>query len=197
MSRRRTLRPDEEALWNSVARSAKPLDGRPKPRPPAPPKPGIAPKPKEEPGAIPSFRVGEAAHPSRNTTAMPASPATRLAAEPVKMDTKAFGKLKRGKLSPEARLDLHGLTLDRAHPRLIQFILDAQARGLRLVLVITGKGRNDDPYDPAPSRRGILRRQVPLWLKQAPCGQAVLQIAQAHVRHGGDGAFYVYLRKAR
>jgi DNA-nicking Smr family endonuclease len=48
-----------------------------------------------------------------------------------------------------------------------------------------------------PHRRGILKRQVPLWLKQPPAAQAVLQIAPAHIRHGGDGAYYVYLRKRR
>ena len=57
------------------------------------------------------------------------------------MDAKAFARMSRGKLSPEARIDLHGMTLAEAHPELIGFILNAQAQGLRLVLVITGKGK--------------------------------------------------------
>ncbi|WP_431358188.1 Smr/MutS family protein [Thalassococcus arenae] len=113
------------------------------------------------------------------------------------MDAKAFGRLKRGKLVPEARIDLHGLTLDAAHSALIQFVLSAQSRGLRLVLVITGKGNREDPFDPVPQRRGALKRQAPLWLQQMPLAGAVLQVSEAHVRHGGSGAYYVYLRKRR
>ncbi len=199
MTRRRKLRPDEEALWQTVVRGATPLDSQKKTFS-LPAKTGSSerqPSPAPAPAPVPAFRVGAKAGYKETSTALPSSPATRLAHDPVQMDSKAFTKLKRGKLAPEARLDLHGLTLDRAHPRLVQFVLDAHARGLRLVLVITGKGGNDDPYDPAPTRRGVLRRQVPLWLKQAPLSQAVLQVSAAHIRHGGEGAYYVYLRRRR
>ena len=113
------------------------------------------------------------------------------------MDSKAFARMKRGKLKPEARIDLHGMTLDRAHGALTGFILSSQSRGLRLVLVITGKGDREDPYDPAPRRRGVLKSNVPQWLRMAPLGSAVLQISEAHIRHGGSGAYYVYLRRRR
>ncbi|MCC1492442.1 Smr/MutS family protein [Cognatishimia sp. F0-27] len=194
MSRRR-VRPEELDLWNKVARSADPLhkarraDPLPKPSPK---------KPEPQPQTIPAFHLGQKA-PGRGTTA-PAPPPTtgdRLRAEPVQMDAKAFTRLKRGKATPEARIDLHGMTLDQAHPTLINFILTSQARNLRLVLVITGKGQREDPYDPMPRRRGVLRTQVPQWLRMTPIGGAVLQIAQAHRRHGGEGAFYVYLRRRR
>jgi len=105
--------------------------------------------------------------------------------------------MKRGKLVPEARLDLHGLTLERAHPALVSFILRSQAQGLRLVLVITGKGKERDEGGPMPVRRGVLRHQVPQWLSMPPTHQAVLQVAQAHIGHGGGGAYYVYLRRRR
>lgn len=111
------------------------------------------------------------------------------------MDTKTFGKLKRGKLVPEARIDLHGMTVDQAHPALTRFILTSQSRGLRLVLVITGKGEQDNPYDPIPRRRGVLKRQVPLWLRMPGLTTAVMDVTEAHIRHGGGGAFYVYLRR--
>ncbi|WP_341799084.1 Smr/MutS family protein [Rhodovulum marinum] len=116
---------------------------------------------------------------------------------PVRMDRKAFARLKGGKLAPEARIDLHGMTLAQAHPALTGFILRNHAAGRRLVLVITGKGRGPDGDGPIPERRGVLKRQVPHWLHQAPLAAAVLQVTEAHRRHGGDGAFYVYLRRPR
>jgi DNA-nicking Smr family endonuclease len=70
--------------------------------------------------------------------------------------------------------------------------------GLRLVLVITGKGRPGRPgtdADPPFQRVGALRHQVPLWLRQPPLATAVLQLAEAHLKHGGAGAFYLYLRR--
>lgn len=116
---------------------------------------------------------------------------------PVQMDQKSFGKLKRGKLSPEGRIDLHGMTLERAHPALLSFVMNAHAQGKRLVLVITGKGKQRDEGGPIPVRQGVLRHQVPTWLAMQPMKSVVLQIAQAHVSHGGGGAYYVYLRRHR
>lgn len=116
---------------------------------------------------------------------------------PVQMDQKSFGRLKRGKLSPEGRIDLHGMTLERAHPALLGFIMSAHANGKRLVLVITGKGKQRDEGGPIPVRHGVLRHQVPQWLAMQPLKSVVLQIAQAHVSHGGGGAYYVYLRRHR
>jgi DNA-nicking Smr family endonuclease len=113
------------------------------------------------------------------------------------MDAKAFGKMTRGKLSPEARIDLHGMTLAEAHPELIRFILSAHSNGLRLVLVITGKGKPGDDHGPIPRRTGVLRQQVPHWLRQPPLGSAILQVTEAHLRHGGSGACYIYLRRSR
>ena len=102
--------------------------------------------------------------------------------------------MKGGKLSPEARLDLHGMTLEQAHTRLSSFVESSAARGLRLILVITGKGRPGSQASPIPSRTGVLRRQVPHWLGAMP---VVLQVSAANRKHGGDGALYVYLRRRR
>ncbi len=117
------------------------------------------------------------------------------------LDRRTARSLRRGERDPDARLDLHGMTADRAHSALTRFILDARTRGHRCVLVITGKGRR---YT-APSEsgfsmehsEGVLRRDVPRWLNQPPLAGATVGIYQAHRKHGGDGAFYVYLRKAR
>lgn len=115
----------------------------------------------------------------------------------VQMDNKAFGKLKRGKLRPEGKIDLHGMTLDRAHPVLTGFVMNAHAQGKRLILVVTGKGKQRDEGGPIPVRHGVLRHQVPQWLAMQPMKSVVLQVAQAHISHGGGGAYYVYLRRHR
>ena len=116
---------------------------------------------------------------------------------PVQMDQKSFTKLKRGKLRPEGKLDLHGMTLERAHPVLLGFVMSAHSSGKRLILVVTGKGKQRDEGGPIPVRHGVLRHQVPQWLSMQPLKSVVLQVAQAHISHGGGGAYYVYLRRHR
>ena len=111
------------------------------------------------------------------------------------MDRKVFARMKRGKLSPEARIDLHGRRLEDAHGALVRFVLSSQASGRRLVLVITGKGKSGPDDGPIPRPRGVLRHQVPEWLALPPLAQAVLQVTTAHASHGGSGAYYVYLRR--
>jgi DNA-nicking Smr family endonuclease len=137
-----------------------------------------------------AFGIGSKAERSTTRVTTP----SRETPKPV-MDTKTYGKMKRGKLVPEARIDLHGMTLDQAHPALTRFILTSYSRGFRLVLVITGKGLQDDPHDPIPRQRGVLKRQVPMWLRMAPLNTAVMDVSEAHLRHGGGGAYYVYLRR--
>ncbi len=200
MARRRHLRPEEEDLWQAVARTAQPMHpGKGQGlRPGGDDLPLALPKEKLPPAppALKTFRVGEKARtaPGHGLLASVSAPPP---AAPLRMDAKAFARMSRGKLTPEARIDLHGLTLAAAHPQLIGFVLGAQAQGLRLVLVITGKGRRPSDDGPIPGRHGILRHQVPQWLMQAPLGPAVLQVSEAHLRHGGSGAFYVYLRRLR
>ncbi len=200
----RKPRQDELELWSQVARSAKKLPGRRR-ETGAPPGREAPPRKKPDPQALPQsgpeplpprFEIGSRAR-NASSVSLPKSTSQRLAGQKVDMDSKAYGRLKRGKLVPEGRLDLHGMTLEEAHPALIGFILSAQARGQRLVLVITGKGQREDPYDPMPRRRGVLKTQVPQWLKMAPLAPLVLQVSEAHIRHGGTGALYVYLRRSR
>ncbi|HVL20126.1 MAG TPA: Smr/MutS family protein [Amaricoccus sp.] len=134
----------------------------------------------------------------RRPAAVPALPDPHGALERAHphMDRRRFDKLRRGKLDPEARIDLHGMTSERAHAALGGFIRDAFARELRLVLVITGKGRPDEAAV-GPRRHGILRHSLPHWLTAPPLGGMILQVTGAHQRHGGAGAFYVYLRRRR
>ena len=195
MSRRRTLRPDEEELWQAVARTAKPLHALTPRRKldTAPPTPVIV-KPPEPAPPLPAFRLGEKSRYPQTHTLAP-SLSDSLANAPILMDAKAHARMTRGKLHPEARIDLHGMTLAEAHPELIRFILTSHSAGLRLVLVITGKGKQKPDYGPIPQRLGVLRHQLPLWLRQTPLAHTVLQISEAHLKHGGSGAFYIYLRR--
>jgi DNA-nicking Smr family endonuclease len=202
MARRRTLRPEEEEIWAAVARTAKPLH----PVRPICLKPVIVPAHAvpvaaefEQPHMSaqprqPLFRLGEKVRATHGHQVFP-SLADVLARAPLQMDAKTHGKMTKGKLAPEARIDLHGLTLSEAHPELIHFVMNAHSDGLRLVLVITGKGKRGQDLGPIPQRMGVLRHQVPHWLRQPPLGAAVLQISEAHLKHGGSGAFYVYLRR--
>jgi len=193
MRKPRHLSNEERALWDRVAERTTPIDpGRPKPTP-------NEPQPKTPPPAktpAPKFRVGQRASAHRPNDILPGI-ADRLSKAPVNMDHKSFGKMKRGKLKPEARIDLHGMTMAEAHPELVAFILGSQSLGRRLVLVITGKGKDRDDGGPIPTRHGILRHQVPQWLALPPLAPAILQVTPAHLKHGGHGAYYIYLRRSR
>jgi len=189
--RPRSLRPDEVDLWQDVARTARPLVTR---QPLV-----IKPKPKDDPSgteAPPAMNRPVFTPKTRPTATAPITVTLApdpLTDHPVQMDRRAYTRLIRGKLKPEARIDLHGMTLDQAHPALVGFVISAAAKGLRLVLVITGKGRGGE----GSHAMGVLRRQVPMWLRGAPLAPLVLELREAHQRHGGGGAFYVYLRRGR
>jgi DNA-nicking Smr family endonuclease len=95
----------------------------------------------------------------------------------------------RGKEAIGGRLDLHGYTQAQAHSALLHFLRNAHARDARLVLVITGKGRGGE--------MGVLRRQVPQWLGLAEFRAFVIGFEDAALAHGGEGALYVRVRRAR
>lgn len=201
MRKPRHLSAEERALWQSVAQRTKPLTSEKKTK--AKPMPQLsgtkkAEKPTEDVAdPISAFRLGEKAPLKSGGHSLAPALAEGLVNVPLQMDSKQHGRMKRGKLSPEARIDLHGMTLAEAHPALISFIMGAQTDGLRLVLVITGKGKDRDTGGPIPTRFGVLRHQVPQWLQLPPLRSAVLQVTPAHIRHGGGGAYYVYLRRVR
>ena len=193
MPRRRHLSPEEADLWRSVARTARPLHSQslhlPEPAPAPEPPPLAHAKPRLSP-----FVLGEKHRTPEKRELAPTLPEL-LGQAPLRMDAGTHAKMTRGKLQPEARIDLHGLTLAEAHPELIRFILNAHSAGLRLVLVITGKGKRREDTGPIPQRVGALRHQVPHWLHLPPLGPVVLQVSEAHLKQGGGGAYYVYLRR--
>lgn len=202
--KKRQLNNEEVELWNQVAKTMQPL---------RPPKAAKISERKENPRSVSSkpkltashglsdseiFKIGSKSQMTLGQSlAMDRNGSKTPASKPIlQMDQKSFFKMRRGKLAPEAQLDLHGMTLNQAHQSLTQFILSAQRVGRRLVLVITGKG-DGGPHPSASRERGVLRRQVPHWLHAPSLRRAILQVDQAHISHGGEGAYYVYLKRRR
>jgi DNA-nicking Smr family endonuclease len=201
--RKKGLTPEDRELWERVKRTATPL-------PPSKLEKQGATQVSEAAKTQDKMRDARSPGPSRPSASAKARPrpsspqprhdlSDRIAQAPIRMKQTAHRRMIRGKMKPEARIDLHGMTLSEAHPALVGFVIDAHARGLRLLLVITGKGRGGDREDhgPIPIRRGVLKQQVPGWLTAPPLGPLVLEIREAHQRHGGGGAYYVYLRRPR
>jgi DNA-nicking Smr family endonuclease len=211
MSRRRHKpgqSPEDIDLWTRATETVTPLargslskgalmGGTTAHQAPHPSPPSTSAAPSREPQSPQSFRIGSRskAPPPRHDLQPDISAALRAA--PPRVDGRTHQRLKAGKLRPEGRIDLHGMTLAQAHPVLVRFLTAAHVDRKRLVLVITGKGKDRDDGGVMPLRRGVLRHQVPHWLHTPPLSQIVLQITPAHYRHGGDGAYYVYLRKPR
>ncbi|QKV19824.1 Smr/MutS family protein [Oricola thermophila] len=104
------------------------------------------------------------------------------------IDRPTTRKLAKGRISIDARMDLHEMTQDVAYDRLYAFLADQRSRGARHVLVVTGKGRS-------PGSEGILKRMVPVWLNSARFAGLVSGYTQASRHHGGEGAIYVRLRR--
>lgn len=121
------------------------------------------------------------------------------------IDAKAVRRLGSGRLTVDARIDLHGMRQSEAHSALRGFLWRSSGKGHRLVLVITGKGgrrgTQGAAFDEAgwigeaSSEPGVLRRQVPLWLREPEFAALVVGFTTAHIRHGGEGALYVQLRR--
>jgi DNA-nicking Smr family endonuclease len=105
-------------------------------------------------------------------------------------------KLAQGSVEPDFTLDLHGFTLDQAHRRLDTGLIQAKARGARVVRLVTGKSRPVDAADRG-SRRGAIRAKVVDWLAAGPHAADIAEIRQAHRRHGGEGALYLVLKRKR
>jgi DNA-nicking Smr family endonuclease len=177
-------------MWDAVRATVTPLrDGRPEP--PAPEPPSVArPSPSPPPAPhVPKIRPPQPLWPD----ALPGN----------SLDRRTRQRLLRGKAEIEDRLDLHGDSVEIAYMRLRGFLNAARARGLRLVLVITGKGSGDyvrhtlhgTRHWDAPERDGRLRRLLPQWLAEPELRAMVIAFQPAHPRHGGGGAWYLRLRR--
>ena len=105
------------------------------------------------------------------------------------VDPLVLARLRSGRYSPERHLDLHGMNARQAYDALISFIRQVYQRGLRTVVIVTGRGRN------SPDGIGVLRPLLQRWLTRDPCKRVVLAFCTAKARDGGAGAVYVLLRK--
>jgi DNA-nicking Smr family endonuclease len=175
-SRRRVLSQDERVLWTTVTRSIAPL------------RDGVA-----EPDIEAEPVIAEKPRPPARKAKVVDTPASVKPAPPPQLTplTRRIRRsVARGKETIDGKLDLHGLTQSEAHAALLRFLRQASAREARLVLVITGKGSRD-------GERGVLKRQVPQWLALPEFRSFVIGFEDAGVKHGGEGALYVRLRRMR
>jgi len=179
--RRRGLSEEDRELWDLVAKQVKPL------RKHRATKLHAAPR-AEPPPAAPVTRQASSPRP---LAAAPAPRPSKPAMPPLApLGKRERTKLSRGRSEIEARLDLHGMTQMRAHRALTGFLHRAHHEGLTFVLVITGKGRSG-------GESGVLRRQVPEWLSLPEFRAFVVGFEEAAIGHGGEGALYVRIRRAR
>lgn len=182
-SRRRVLSYEERVQWAMFTKTIEPLRAT------------SATAPDESNGAKthvakltrPAVRPKKAAHISQSAPLKPAAPP--LAPPLASLGRRMKQRVARGKEAIDGRLDLHGYTQSEAYAAVLRFLRNAHARDARLVLVITGKGRGGEP--------GVLRRQVPQWLSLPEFRALVIGFEDAHITHGGEGALYVRVRRAR
>ena len=184
------LSEEDRALWAKVNRDTEPLKRKTPQRPEIP---GKAPEeaPQRRPAA-PATRRPPASKPRAASPPLPKpKPPPSLAhGDIADLDKRSAERMRRGKLPIEGRLDLHGHSQDQARRELAAFLAGAQAAGKRCVIVITGRGD-------ITRGGGVLRTQVPRWLNEPENRARVLAFDYAQPHHGGLGALYVLLRKAR
>jgi DNA-nicking Smr family endonuclease len=185
---KRSLSDEERELFESTMRDSAPLEKASRPhKRHAPPKPPAPTKAREK-----------TPEPDRAQTQQ------RHTRRTIGIDGNTAERLRRGQLEPQARLDLHGMSERDAHRALVTFVRAARARKFRLLLVVTGKGAGSKTKHGIETEfdlgldmraRGILRILTPRWLREPGLAEAVADVREAHRRHGGSGALYVYLRK--
>jgi DNA-nicking Smr family endonuclease len=199
-SRNQHLSDEDSHLWEHTAASLEPLkrkrgrilDG-------AEPIEDIPPRLPPAPETKPPSGTGKKA------PAPPVPPPKPVSSTPPALnqfDRKAARRLRQGSIEIEARIDLHGMRQAEAHLALRRFLMSCYSRGLRWVLVITGKGatrrRNDDDsvgFSLGGNEPGVLKRNVPMWLGEPELRAIVVSFATAAIPHGGEGALYIQLRK--
>ncbi|MCI5060115.1 MAG: Smr/MutS family protein [Alphaproteobacteria bacterium] len=114
------------------------------------------------------------------------------------IDKKTKDKIRKGQIKIDRKIDLHGMTQGEAFAALNDFVSSAIDRGDRLLLVITGKGKSGSTAkDWLTPAQGILKTCVPEWLRSGPYQNSILEVIPAAPQHGGNGAYYVYLRRQR
>ncbi len=176
--RLRRLSDDEIALWTEIAHSVTRRRGSSLPTPSRP----IQPKPAAPPARA---QPGSATKTSDKPRAPPLAPIER----------RLKRELARGRGAIDGALDLHGMNQAEAHQALRGFLRHSQARGAKLVIVVTGKGGPLDAAGPICRERGVLKRLAPHWLRESDLRSIVLGFEEAGRAHGGSGALYVRIRR--
>ncbi|MEZ0242324.1 MAG: Smr/MutS family protein [Sphingomonas sp.] len=196
---RRKLAPEEAALWERVIATVKPMV-KPKASPlPAREGPGVGsggggsmpptvPSAKPKPVKESFGRADARTHPQP----LPKRDGSQNANT---LDGSWDKNLSRGQVSPESSVDLHGLSLSAAYDRLDHGLADAISRGDRVLLLVTGKPPR--PTSERPHARGAIRAAVGDWLAASRHSARIAAVRAAHPRHGGAGALYIVLRRAK
>lgn len=180
MVKDRKLSIDERILWGKVARSTRPMPGN-----------------KDQLSEIDAFlneaeaevEKASAAKPAASAATQPVSPKPKQTSgvhHPLERPVKR--KIAKGRLALEARIDLHGLVQSEAHVMLLDFLMRAHERGMRHVLVITGKGSS-------LGSEGALKRAVPMWFSKPEFRFLISSYETAAQHHGGEGALYIRLAR--
>ena len=184
MARDRKLNADERILWGKIARSARALPGRMEELLAF--DDIIIVEPEPEPAKLSKARKAIATGAAEVVQPSPKKPSGFH--QPLEKPVKR--KLSRGRLALEARIDLHGLIQSEAHGILLDFLIRAHERGMRHVLVITGKGSS-------MGSDGALKRAVPLWFSKPEFRYLISSHENAAQHHGGEGALYVRLSRQK
>jgi DNA-nicking Smr family endonuclease len=196
----RGLTTGEQAAWAHLASSVKPLPGK---RRPNPPPPGEGDQPEAGGGAgaaVPIASKNPAKLPPkprvslRTPSAAASAPTPRAGEDQAGLDSHWDRRMKAGRLEPDLTLDLHGHTLDTAYDRIMAGIDQARMMNARVVLVIAGRERPVDPAD-RMAKRGAIRAKLLDWLAASRHGSAISAVRRAHIRHGGEGALYLILKR--
>ena len=177
--RLRRLSDEEIALWTEVARSVSRRRGASLPIPSRPP-----------------AKAPAAPAPSTAASAPLSKPVKPHAPPLAPIERRLKRQLARGRGPIDGALDLHGMNQAEAHQALRGFLRHSQARGARLVIVVTGKGGPLVEHRLDREERGVLRRLAPHWLREPDLRSVVLGFEEAGRAHGGAGALYVRLRRA-
>ncbi len=204
----RRLGAEEEALWARVTATVRPLHpARPAPERPAgtEPAPPLAPRRSAGPART-GHGKGSALPPAQHvarprTGSLPA----REELQGENLDGAWDRRLSSGRVHPELVIDLHGMNREAARHLLYRRVHDAEMRGLRVILVITGKGHQPGPAaaDLMPglggqgAMRGAIRADLPRWIGEEGLSTRIAAIRRAHPRHGGAGAAYLILKRRR
>lgn len=176
------LLPEDRILWETVAKTAKPLAGKKlQAEELSVFSELMAQEAEKKPAKKPPVPIAESPTPKKKASSPNEMPIHSF-------DRPTHRKISKGRVDIEARIDLHGLTQNDAYELLYGFLLSAHARGLKHVMVITGKGRSF-------GSEGVLKQAVPHWFSTPLFRLLVSAYEDAAHHHGGHGALYVRLRK--